>query len=42
MADRDALVNAPRDAIENNHGRDVRDRDQDLQQRIGPDPGVRA
>jgi hypothetical protein len=42
MADRDAPVDAPRDAIENNHGRDVRDREQDLQQRTGPDPGVRA
>ena len=41
MADRDALVNAPRDAIENNHGPDVRGREQDLQHRAG-DPRAAA
>jgi hypothetical protein len=38
MADRDAPVNAPRDAIENYHGGDVGDREQDLRQRTCPDP----
>jgi len=42
IADGDALVDAPRDAVENDRGGDVRDREQYFQQRTDGDPGVSA